>query len=59
MNFELVDRYTNDVIDVFGSLEQANKALSRLFNEPGEQRYEIRSPKKPRVKKTDVKKESD
>lgn len=59
MTFDIIDTYTKAVIGSFGSLEQADKAFSRLFNEPGEQRYQIRSPKKPRAKKANVKKESD
>lgn len=53
MSHQLVDLYVNKVIGEYGTLEGAEKALSRLYPEAG--RYEIKSPKarKPRVKKSD------
>lgn len=59
MTFDIIDTYTKEVVGSFGSLEQADKAFGRLYNEPGEQRYHIRSPKKPLRKKSNAKKESD
>ena len=58
MSHQLVDLYINKVIGDYETLEGAEKALSRLYPEAG--RYEIQSPKvrKPRVKKADVKEES-
>mgnify|MGYP001296358261 FL=1 len=58
MTYDILDTYTKVVIGTYSSLEQADKAFSRLYNLPGEQRYQIRSPKKPRKNKTDAKKES-
>ena len=58
MTFNLVDLSTKEVIDTFGSKEAADKALSRLYNEPGTQRYEIRQPIQERTKKPSAKKQS-
>lgn len=57
MSHQLVDNYINKVLGSFDTIEGAEKALSRLYQEPG--RYEIKSPKarKPRVKKANVEEE--
>lgn len=61
MSYQLIDRFTDKVVGLFGSQDQAEKALTRLYTEPGEDRYEIKAPKRTRTrtKKTNVKKESD
>lgn len=54
MTHQLVDLYINKVLGEYGSLEGAEKALSRLYPEAG--RYEIKSTKarKTKAKKADV-----
>ena len=58
MAYQLVDTYSGKVLSTYPKKAEAEKALGRLYNEPGEQRYEIKSPRKPKVTK-DVQKESD
>jgi hypothetical protein len=58
MAYQLVDTYSGKVLSTYPKKAEAEKALGRLYNEPGEQRYEIKSPKKAKVTK-DVQKESD
>ena len=54
MSHQLVDLFIDKVIGDYETLENAEKALSRLYSESG--RYEIKSPKvrKPRAKKANV-----
>lgn len=60
MAYQLVDTYTNVVLSNYPKKADAEKALSRLYNEPGETRYEIKSTRtKKAVEETDVEKESD
>lgn len=58
MAYQLVDTYSGKVLSTYPKKAEAEKALGRLYNEPGEQRYEIKSPKKVKVTE-DVQKESD
>ena len=58
MAYQLVDTYSGKVLSTYPKKAEAEKALGRLYNEPGEQRYEIKSPKKPKVTE-DAQKESD
>lgn len=58
MAYQLVDTYSGKVLSTYPKKAEAEKALGRLYNEPGEQRYEIKSPKKAKVTK-DAQKESD
>lgn len=58
MAYQLVDTYSGKVLSTYPKKAEAEKALGRLYNEPGEQRYEIKSPKKAKVTE-DVQKESD
>lgn len=58
MAYQLVDTYSGKVLSTYPKKAEAEKALGRLYNEPGEQRYEIKSPRKPKVT-TDAQKESD
>ena len=59
MSYKLVDTYTDRVIGEYAKKAEAEKSLSRLYNEPGTQRYEIKSPKKTKTVKKNVEKESD
>lgn len=61
MTYKLVDLYRNKVLGTYDTAEQAEHAESHMMHEPGETRYAIEAPvvKKPRAKKTRVKKESD
>lgn len=58
MAYQLVDTYSGKVLSTYPKKAEAEKALGRLYNEPGEQRYEIKSPRKAKVTE-DVQKESD
>ena len=58
MAYQLVDTYSGKVLRTYPKKAEAEKALGRLYNEPGEQRYEIKSPRKAKVTE-DVQKESD
>ena len=61
MTYKLVDLYRNKVLGIYDTAEQAAKAESHMVHELGETRYAIEAPevKKPRARKTRVKKESD
>ena len=58
MSYKLVDTYTDKVLGEYAKKTEAEKSLSRLYNEPGVQRYEIKSPKKTKTVKKNVEKES-
>lgn len=58
MSYKLVDTYTEKVLGTYTKKADAEKSLSRLYNEPGEQRYEIKSPKRTKTVKPNVKEES-
>ena len=60
MAYQLVDTYTGVVLSNFPKKTEAEKQLSRMYNEPGETRYEIKSTRtKKVVEETNVEKESD
>lgn len=61
MTYKLVDLYTEKVLGTYETAEQAAKAESHLDHQLGETRYAIETPvvKKPKVRKTRVKKESE
>ena len=62
MSYKLFDTFTGKVLGEYETEAQAVKAESRLMHEPGESRYEIVEPPKPkkvRSKKTNVQKEGD
>ena len=58
MTYTLKDLYTNKVIGTYGTKAAAEKAMGNSVQEPGESRYEIVSPKKPKPKVVDVEEES-
>ena len=43
MTYQLVDTYTDVVLGDFAKKAEAEKQLSRMYNEPGETRYEVKS----------------
>ena len=60
MAYQLVDTYTGKVLSNYPKKAEADKALSRMYNEPGETRYEVKSTRTKKVtEKTNVEKESD
>lgn len=60
MAYQLVDTYTGVVLGNFAKKAEAEKQLSRLYNEPGETRYEVKSTRtKKVVEEVNVEKESD
>jgi len=59
MAYQLVDTFTGKVLSTYPKKAEAEKALGRMYNEPGQQRYEIKSPKKAKTVKANVEKESD
>jgi|TARA_Y100000289_G_scaffold58868_1_gene64452 hypothetical protein len=60
MAYQLVDTYTGVVLSNFGKKAEAEKQLGRMYNEPGETRYEIKSTRtKKVVEEINVEKESD
>lgn len=61
MSYKLIDLYTEKVLGTYETAEAANKAESHLSHEPGDNRYLIELPvtKKPKAKKTSVKKQSE
>ena len=60
MAYQLVDTYTGVVLSNFPKKAEAEKQLSRMYNEPGETRYEIKSTRtKKVVEEVNVEKESD
>ena len=61
MTYKIVDLRTDTVLGTYDTADQAAKAESRLMHVPGESWYAIETPavKKPKTKKTSVKKESD
>ena len=56
MAYQLVDTYTGKVLSNYPKKAEADKALSRMYNEPGETRYEVKST---RTKKVSVKVEKE
>ena len=60
MTYKLVDLYTEKVLGIYETADQAVKAESHLMHEPGETRYAIEAPvvTKPKAKKARVKKEN-
>ena len=58
MTYTLKDLYTNKVIGTYGTKDAAEKAMGNSVQEPGENRYEIVSPKKSKPKVVDVEEES-
>ena len=60
MAYQLVDTYTGKVLSNYPKKAEAEKALSRMYNEPGETRYEVKSTRTKKVKGVkNVEKESD
>ena len=49
MAYQLVDTYTGKVLSNYSKKAEADKALSRMYNEPGETRYEIKSTRTKKV----------
>jgi hypothetical protein len=58
MTYQLVDTFTGQVLSDYPKKAEAEKALGRMYNEPGEQRYEIKSPKKAKKVAENVQEES-
>ncbi len=60
MAYQLVDTYTGIILNDFAKKAEAEKQLSRMYNEPGETRYEIKSTRtKKVVEEINVEEESD
>ena len=60
MAYQLVDTYTDVVLGNYAKKPEAEKALDRLYNEPGETRYEVKSTRtKKVVEEVNVEEESD
>jgi hypothetical protein len=60
MAYQLVDTYTGVVLGDFAKKAEAEKQLNRLYNEPGETRYEVKSTRtKKVVEQVNVEEESD
>ena len=60
MAYQLVDTYTGVILSNFAKKTEAEKQLSRMYNEPGETRYEIKSTRtKKVVEEVNVEEESD
>ena len=60
MAYQLVDTYTGVILSDFAKKAEAEKQLNRMYNEPGETRYEIKSTRtKKVVEEINVEKESD
>ena len=49
MAYTLVDTYTGKVLSTYPKKAEAEKALSRMYNEPGESRYEVKSTRTKKV----------
>ena len=49
MAYQLVDTYTGVVLSNYPKKAEADKALSRMYNEPGETRYEVKSTRTKKV----------
>jgi hypothetical protein len=49
MAYQLVDTYTGKVLSNYPKKAEADKALSRMYNEPGETRYEVKSTRTKKV----------
>ena len=49
MAYQLVDTYTGVVLSSYAKKAEAEKQLSRMYNEPGESRYEIKSTRTKKV----------
>jgi|TARA_B100001939_G_scaffold283390_1_gene252665 hypothetical protein len=60
MAYQLVDTYTGVILSNFAKKAEAEKQLNRMYNEPGETRYEIKSTRtKKVVEEVNVEEESD
>ena len=60
MTYQLVDTYTDVVLGDFAKKAEAEKQLSRMYNEPGETRYEVKTTRtKKVVEEVNVEEESD
>jgi hypothetical protein len=60
MAYQLVDTYTGVILSDFAKKAEAEKQLNRMYNEPGETRYEIKSTRtKKVVEEVNVEEESD
>ena len=60
MPYQLVDTYTDVVLGSYTKKEDAEKQVDRMYNEPGETRYVVRSTRTKKVtEETNVEKESD
>ena len=60
MAYQLVDTFTGVVLSDFAKKAEAEKQLNRMYNEPGETRYEIKSTRtKKVVEEVNVEEESD
>ena len=60
MTYQLVDTYTDVVLGDFAKKAEAEKQLSRMYNEPGKTRYEVKSTRtKKVVEEVNVEEESD
>ena len=60
MPYQLVDTYTDVVLGNYTKKEDAEKQVDRMYNEPGETRYVVRSTRTKKVtEETNVEKESD
>jgi len=57
MAYQLVDTYTGKVLGNYPKKAEADKTLSRMYNEPGETRYEVKSTRTKKVS-VEVEKES-
>ena len=57
MVYQLVDTYTGKVLGNYPKKAEADKTLSRMYNEPGETRYEVKSIRTKKVS-VEVEKES-
>ena len=60
MPYQLVDTYTDVVLGNYTKKEDAEKQVGRMYNEPDETRYVVRSTRTKKVtEETNVEKESD
>ena len=60
MAYQLVDTYNDLVLSNYAKKADAEKQLGRMYNEPGETRYVVRSTRtRKATEKANVEKESD
>tara|TARA_Y100000361_G_scaffold149698_1_gene164319 strand:+ start:565 stop:747 length:183 start_codon:yes stop_codon:yes gene_type:complete len=60
MAYQLVDTYNDLVLSNYAKKADAEKQLGRMYNEPGETRYVVRSTRtKKTAEEANVEKESD